>query len=82
MNEKFINNVIIQRRQDGLVAVIIKVTPKMITVLFQTSRSWKVTDWSKHYIESFFNIIGNTEAIDLQKVSEDMKKAFEKFLSN
>lgn len=81
MQEGFINNKIIQRRSDGLTAVIIKTTPRMITVIFQTSRSWKVKEWSKNYIENFFNIIGETEAIDLQQVSEDMKKSFEKILT-
>lgn len=81
MQEGFINNKIIQRRSDGLTAVIIKTTPRMITVIFQTSRSWKVKEWSKNYIENFFNIIGETKAIDLQQVSEDMKKSFEKILT-
>ena len=82
MGNEFTKNVIIQRKQDGLLAIIIKTTARMITVIFETSRSWKVKEWSRNYIENFFNIIGETEAIDLQKASEDMKKFLEKSLNH
>ena len=82
MGNEFTKNVIIQRKQDGLLAIIIKTTARMITVIFETSRRWKVKEWSRNYIENFFNVIGKTEAIDLQKASEDMKKFLEKSLNH
>lgn len=69
------NDILQSNKDPNFKAVVIKVSPKLASILFLSGRSWKIKERSKEWLDMYFNKIGETNTISFSKLKVDLELA-------
>ena len=76
-------NDILQNNDDpSFKCVVIKVTPKLVSILYLSGRSWKIKERAKDWMDVRFSKIGETDSISFSKLKTDLELARPKIEKN
>ena len=76
------NDILQSNKDPNFKAVVVKVSPKLASILFLSGRSWKIKERPKEWLDMYFNKIGETDTISFGKLKVDLEQAGMKIEKN